>query len=134
MQQLTKKLLDKKGTTLAKVLFGVYSLSLLVITLMPTVVFKSKEGSWLSTINFRNGDKVVHAALFFIFTLLLFYSAYVSEKFRLILIPVLVGIGIEIAQFATGWGRTFDLFDILANTIGTFIAFFLIQKLTPPKP
>src|SRR5690606_29613539 len=121
-------------TTLAKVLFGVYSLALLVMTLTPTVVFKSNEGCWLSTINFKTGDKVLHAALFFTSTSLSLYSAYVSDIFSLILIPVLVGIGIEIAQFATGWGRTFDLFDILANTIGTFIAFFLIQKLTPPKP
>lgn len=129
MQKVIKALLDKKSSFLAKSVFVTYSLFLGFVTLIPTSLIKSNKEGWLTKINIENGDKVVHAALFFIFVFLLYFSGWTQKKFNLFLIPFLVGILIEILQHFMGWGRTFDLWDILANTTGIILACFLTQKL-----
>jgi glycopeptide antibiotics resistance protein len=133
MQKVTKALLDKKSSLLAKSVFVAYSLFLGFVTLVPTSMFKSEKKGWLSKINIENGDKVVHAALFFIFVFLLYYSGWTQKKSNLIMIPFLVGILIEILQHSMGMGRTFDIWDIMANTIGIIIAYLLTLKLTSPN-
>jgi glycopeptide antibiotics resistance protein len=129
MQKVTKTLLDKRSSSFAKILFVAYSFFLGIVTLIPTTMIQSGGESWLSKIKIENGDKVVHAALFFIFAFLLYYSGWTQKKLGLFLIPFLVGILIEFLQDYLGWGRTFDLWDILGNTIGILIAYVIINKL-----
>lgn len=127
MQKVTKALLDKKSSLLAKIIFVAYSIFIGVATLIPTSVLSSGKKSWLSNIEIENGDKVVHAALFFIFSFCFYYSGWAKSKLSLLLIPFLIGILIECLQALLGWGRTFDVWDILANCIGSLVAFWVIQ-------
>lgn len=96
-------------------------------------VIPSSGGGWISNLSFENGDKVVHFALFFIFTFLGFASGYFRKNIQVWLIPVLTGLIIEIIQHLSGWGRTFDGFDILANVLGTLTAYFLLIKYFSPS-
>ena len=127
MQKVTKALLDKKSSLLAKIIFVAYSIFIGVATLIPTSVLSSGKKSWLSNIEIENGDKVVHAALFFIFSFCFYYSGWAKSKLSLLLIPFIIGILIECLQALLGWGRTFDVWDILANSIGSLLAFWAIQ-------
>lgn len=126
MQQLIAKLQDKKNSTYSKVLFVGYTCLVLVATLMPTALIKSQGESWIQSLSFKNGDKVIHFTLFFIFTTLFFYAISFKNKFHYIWIPILFGILIEIGQQTMGMGRTFDFFDILANSLGVLLAYYLI--------
>lgn len=127
MQKVTKALLDKKSSLLAKIIFVAYSIFIGVATLIPTSVLSSGNKSWLSNIEIENGDKVVHTALFFIFSFCFYYSGWAKSKLSLLLIPFIIGILIECLQALLGWGRTFDVWDILANSIGSLLAFWVIQ-------
>ncbi len=128
MQQVIRKLRDNFGSSLSRILFGFYTLVLLAVTLLPTNVISSGGKSWISKISFENGDKVVHFALFFIFTFLGFASYYFKRNYQIWLFPILFGLMIEILQHFLGWGRTFDIWDITANVTGTFAAYFFLIK------
>lgn len=128
MPQVIKKLLDK-GSLISKILLGVYTILLFVATLLPVNVISSGEKGWISKISFENGDKVVHAALFFIFTFLFFYSNLFRSYRNLILVPLFIGVSIEILQPLLKGGRTFDWFDILANLFGIILAYLFIKKI-----
>ncbi len=91
-------------------------------------VIPSDGESWMSKISIENGDKAVHFVLFFIFTFLGFASQYFKKNYQILLIPILLGLFIEILQHFLGWGRTFDGWDLVANVLGTFTAYFLIRK------
>lgn len=129
MRQVIKRLPAKKGSLYSKLLFGVYTVFLLLATLMPMEVISSGGKGWISKISFDNGDKVVHATLFFIFTFLLFLSELIRNPRKLIGFSILIGLAIEILQHISGLGRTFDWFDVLANSIGVLFAYLLISKL-----
>lgn len=128
MQQLTRILLDKRGSKTFKALFCIYIPFLLTVTLLPgNVIAKESEGIF-EFFKFENADKVVHFGLFFIFALLLFLSAYTHKNSLIWIVPVIIGIIIEIIQHLMGMGRTFDLLDITANTAGAVLAYFVIRK------
>lgn len=130
MQQLIKKSQLRRGSTFTKLLLGLYTLFLFAVTLLPSDIVKA-ERDWLPEIFLKNGDKVVHFTLFFIFTYLLYQSAMVKSYVGLVLLPFFVGILIELLQYFTHQGRSFDLLDILANTIGILIMvlfLFFIKK------
>lgn len=71
---------------------------------------------------FRGVDKVVHFMMYSIFSLLFSWAMNTElNYFRLLLIiPVTIGWGIlmEIMQLNMHLGRSFDLYDILANSMG----------------
>jgi glycopeptide antibiotics resistance protein len=46
---------------------------------------------------------------------------------------IFIGIGIEIIQGMVIFNRTFDQLDILANGIGTFFGFVIIEKINLKK-
>lgn len=128
MRQATAKLRDKKGSFLLRILFGVYTLFLFTVTLLPTDVMSSDGKSWLAKLSFQNGDKIVHFALFFLYTFLWYVSGYAKKKYSIWLVPLFVGLFIEILQNFIGLGRTFDVWDITANSIGIFLAFLILSK------
>jgi len=117
--------LVKKEKRLYKIIFILYTLFLFTVTLMPLNVFDSGQGEWLPFLEFDNLDKVVHALLFFVFTGI-FYLALNPNKIYLFVIPVLTGLLIETLQHTLGLGRTFDPYDILANSLGTICMLALI--------
>jgi VanZ family protein len=78
---------------------------------------------------FEGADKVVHFMMYFIFSLLLCWAVKTELNYtRLFLtIPVTIGWGIfmEIMQFEMHLGRSFDIYDILANSTGVFVGVIL---------
>lgn len=85
-------------------------------------------------VNIPNLDKLVHAFFYFVFTILwfLFFKNQVKKKNQLKLLVVaalfsiVFGIGIEILQDKLTTTRSGDFFDVLANLMGTTIAFVLV--------
>lgn len=78
-----------------------------------------------------NKDKLVHFIFYFIFVFLWIKSKKNSTfNFTLIVLcsGLLLGVIIEVSQENFTKSRTFDWFDILANSIGAFASFFLTKK------
>ncbi len=104
-----------------------WSLIILFITLTP--------GEKLPEVGIFQVDKVVH---FFVFGLLMFLAAYGLERFfslrkqqlNVVRIAVMystgLGIMVEILQLFVP-NRSFSLADIVANTIGTGIGYFIFR-------
>lgn len=133
MQQHIKSLLEHKNSKYFRVGFYAYTVLLFIATLLPLDTIRSSGDSWLSFLAFKNSDKIVHFILFFTLTGLLFIAYQSLKKNRYFLIPFLTGILIEILQHTLGGGRTFDVWDITANTLGTLTACLIFPKLLNSK-
>lgn len=128
MQQHTKNLLEGKSATLFRILFYGYTVLLFFITLLPLKYFRGGGSGWLNFLAFDHSDKIIHFLMFFMMTGLLYASYRFMTKHWYFTIPVSTGIVIEILQHFTATGRTFDVVDIMANTLGTLGAYFLFTK------
>jgi hypothetical protein len=91
---------------------------------------------WLDQI--PNFDKVVHAGLFggltFLFCLPYFKSLFsyrqkINHFIRISLAAIVWGITVEFLQKYFVPGRSFDLTDWIADSIGVIIAFWLCKKI-----
>lgn len=109
-----------------RLLFIGYTLFLFTVTLLPGSIISSEGKGWLTKLSFGFADKLTHLLLFFGFTLLLSRTSFVKRKIFLFLIPVLIGLIIEVLQELSGWGRTFEWADVLANAAGALLAMILI--------
>jgi glycopeptide antibiotics resistance protein len=107
-----------------------WSLVILFLSLYP---FKVKEDSiqlWQHT------DKIVHFLMYALLTFFVLLNVkpknwLVKESFIVVLSCILYGIVIEVIQEAMKLGRSFDFFDILANSAGVFCAltgYFILKK------
>ena len=84
-------------------------------------------------------DKLIHLILFFVFVILWalainYKNEITSNKKVLLLISAIVyGIIIELIQSNTHYGRSYELGDVIANTIGSIVGVitigFLIKKM-----
>lgn len=92
------------------------------------------EASWLDLIYF---DKIVHAGIFggitLLFCLPFFKSHYsLQEKInffiRISLAAIVWGIAVEVIQKYFIVGRSFDLLDWAADSIGTYAGFLIAKK------
>lgn len=122
----TKRLLVNLNVKNYRRLFLFYTAFLYIVTLIPTDIIESDSVKWWHIIKFQNQDKIVHFLLFFCFTWL-WFKAYQPKLFFLFLFPFLTGVLIETLQFLMHEGRTFDLWDILANTIGIIAMIICIK-------
>ena len=86
--------------------------------------------------NFKYGDKVAHVVLFFLLTLAYLYDytklmnpkhTKVNKELALTVLASSIGLISECCQLAMGTGREFDTFDIVADVLGAFIAFFVMH-------
>lgn len=133
MQKIIKKLLTKKGSKTFKYLFCAYVPFLFFVTLMPGDIIKSETEGFFKFLKFENADKVVHFLLFFFFVLISFMSEYFRKSFLIWAVPIAAGILIEFIQEWMSMGRTFDWFDILSNSLGVFLAYYLVIKVFNPN-
>lgn len=127
MQQHIKTLLEHKNSKYFRVGLVAYTVLLFIATLSPLGYFQGDGSGWLSQFTFPHIDKVVHFLMFFFMAILL-YLSFRLNKILYFAIPTLTGILIEILQHTTNTGRTFDIWDIVANTIGALLAFLFIRK------
>ena len=109
-----------------------WSLLILSVCLMPGDNLPSS-----SLLNFIGLDKVVHTTLYFVLMILVgkglvtyFRSSYSRNKIFVIafLYCLILGVGIEFIQSVFVSGRSGDIFDILANIIGTSIGFVMLKS------
>lgn len=83
-----------------------------------------------SSLKIPNKDKIVHFVFYFVFVVLWYrYLATTdyTKKVRVIILLSAIGYGIliEICQGMFTVSRTADVFDVVANSFGAFIAFIL---------
>ncbi len=82
-------------------------------------------------------DKLVHLSLFFVLVFLLYLPFYkknypIKTKqlylFFMVMICIGYGVAVEFVQKYYIPNRSFDLFDIVADTIGCIIAYCVVRK------
>jgi VanZ family protein len=74
---------------------------------------------------FNYQDKLMHLTAYSILSTL--YQLSLPKRYLAITLAVLLGVLLEIAQSFTTY-RSFELLDIVANTLGVGLGFLLIQK------
>jgi VanZ family protein len=85
---------------------------------------------------FRGADKIIHMTMYFFFSMVFCWALKAEMNYTRLffIIPVTIGWGIlmEAMQLEMHRGRSFSLFDMLANSIGVFagvlIFVFLARK------
>jgi VanZ family protein len=92
------------------------------------------KSSDIPKVNIQNLDKVIHSGFHFVFTILWFL--YLKKKFtssnnfKLLTFTIIgsfvLGIAIELMQQYFTTTRSADVFDVLANLFGAFLAAFSI--------
>lgn len=74
---------------------------------------------------FAGADKIIHALMYAGLTLLICWMIYAERKqsmyYLIVLFSISWGIVMELCQSYMHLGRSFEYFDILGNSIGTFI-------------
>lgn len=96
------------------------------------------ESTSLPNFNFEYKDKIIHFTFYFVFVLLWYRSNLKLNKGvvylrNVFLLAILLGVLIEVMQKMFTKTRTFDWFDILANTIGAFSCFVFIRFFNQAK-
>ena len=86
---------------------------------------------------FPGADKVVHTCLYLGLTWLACWSMHSEVKhiwyFLIILFSIGWGTIMEIFQYLMHMGRSFDVYDILGNSIGTFIGVLIYILMAQQK-
>ena len=79
---------------------------------------------------FDHFDKVVHFTFLFVFFTLwyVFFSEVKFISFYLILLSFLYGFGLEFYQIYFVAGRSFDIWDGVADTLGGLCAYFVLRR------
>lgn len=133
MLQLTRTLRINQGNRISKAAFWGYTLFLFLVTLIPMSALDSGEGrfgEFFKEISFGGMDKFAHFFLFLFFTLLMYYSQMIQKKPLIFGAAVATGVVIEILQEIMGLGRTFELLDIAADSLGAIVGLTILNRLT----
>ena len=118
-----------KATLIPTLAWGFF---ILVLTLYPKAQSTTSLPLWIVRLQ---PDKWVHFILFFIWYGI-FYKFYwqfksvtaAIGKMDFYFLSLFTAVLIEILQKYMGWGRSADIFDILADMAGYFIAFVWFKK------
>ncbi len=108
-----------------------YALFLVVFYIISITVLSLININRLPDIGTNHDDKLYHASAYFVFVILSFNYLKKIEVKKAVLIAmvfsVFYGIIIEVLQHVLNTNRTFDILDIVANTIGVILGYFIIQ-------
>ncbi|WP_394760223.1 VanZ family protein [Flavobacterium sp.] len=84
---------------------------------------------------FENEDKIVHFTFYFGFVLLWYRylvfrnSNLLNNKITLVIISIVFGIAIEFAQKYFTTTRQADIWDVIANSIGSLVGIFVAANI-----
>ncbi len=111
-----------------KIILALYIVTVTALSLLPANSFRIPESGL-----FEHADKLVHMAMYSIFTFLIFFTwpdkfPKKGKQFIPLLYVFAWGTLMEILQGIGGYGRNFNYLDILANTAGFFPG-WLVWKL-----
>jgi VanZ family protein len=87
--------------------------------------------SSLPKISIKNIDKIIHFVFYFVFVFLWIKgmkSTSIYYFFIVVVLAIFLGIGIEFLQKYCTPKRTFDWYDIVANSLGAISSFFLVKN------
>lgn len=94
-------------------------------SLLPASTFKKFTFN-----SFFEIDKLIHFILYFVFVLLWSLIAEKAmsslQKFWLAVVSIAFGVAIELLQSAMALGRSYEINDIMANSVGCFIGILMI--------
>ena len=109
-----------------------WTMIIFILSILPGSTIKE---FW--TIDFFSMDKVAHMAVYFVLAVLVWksleYEGFLTINGKTILLGSSFGILMEIVQFLFFPYRYFDLFDIIANIIGSTAGVVAIYFLTYKK-
>jgi VanZ family protein len=111
-----------------------WAVAVLVLTLIPGNDVPT--WGWAEAIHF---DKLVHAGLFGIQTVLLGLALAAERKTRnpllvAAILSILYGAGIELLQEVMEQGRHADAFDLLSDTAGAVMGYVLLRRRSVARP
>lgn len=95
------------------------TLSILVIVLLP--------GSSLPNINFFGFDKLVHFSMFLVWAVAVGYNFPLAPKLTILIIGLGFSLFTELLQLVVE-DRSFDLFDMAADTVGVLVGIATTSK------
>ncbi|MDP5081786.1 MAG: VanZ family protein [Winogradskyella sp.] len=91
----------------------------------------------LPSLGYSFDDKIYHVAAYMILGLLwMLYFKFTEIKYSVLLVffgAVLLGYLLELLQYLLNANRTYDTFDLIANTIGAFIGTIVAVKINIDK-
>ena len=95
------------------------------------VIYSSLDTTPVVLISFENSDKLLHITAYF-GLMGWFLQIYHSRNMQLILACLFITMGVSL-EFLQGLGgvREFDIYDMLANASGVFIALLLVKTPFP---
>jgi VanZ family protein len=105
-----------------------------ILALLWTILifyFCLEEAPSVPKITFQYKDKVVHFIFYFVFVY--FWTKSLQNKrlnyvLIILFLAIIIGISIEFLQDNFTSNRTFDWYDILANSIGAIASFIYVKK------
>ena len=106
---------------------------LLMITILSLMDTSGIEPRSLVTIPYF--DKIVHFIMYFTLAFTLMFEYYLHHKYKItkgiqvLILPLIWGAIMEIAQFLLTNYRGAEWKDMLANTVGIIIAYFTVKLL-----
>lgn len=106
---------------LSKILFGVYTLIVLLLSLLPSFIFMHMP--YMPSFSFA--DKLAHFLMYCFYTLITGYMLGINKsKYGILSFPILYtvmfGVAMEFFQMLLrGAGRSSSFSDIIANVLGT---------------
>lgn len=106
----------------------VWAIVILVLCNIPLPEGTEKEGFF-----FKGFDKLAHVGFFFILTVLLFYGKISAQHsyhfrsltiFKMMLITLILGGGIELLQWKVFTSRSAEWWDFICDIVGTCMGIF----------
>lgn len=105
-----------------KILLAIWMIIVLVLSTMP-----SSAVSKASFLGIPNLDKIAHFVMYFIFALLA-SLAFKLTNWQIFFLVFCYGLLMECVQHYFLTNRYFEIFDIIANIIGTIVGIMLIRN------
>ena len=124
------KIMDRMNKSWIKILAIVWTTTMCLGSLLAANKLPS------AGIRILHLDKVIHFVMYFGFVVLWCLAAQHFTKKYLIsicIIGCILGVLMEVGQATTGLGRSFEWTDMISNSLGVVLGYFLITRLTISK-
>lgn len=110
-----------------------FALPLLIVYVVVITALSLVRLNNLPQINTGHDDKIFHALAYLVFVFIVFNylrKRAVNHALGIAMLSCFIyGIIIEVLQKVLTDHRTFDTFDILANSVGIILGYFIIRRL-----
>ncbi len=95
-------------------------------------IMSSNSVKSFSSFHFKGIDKIAHFTLYFVFAILWWHAlSYIYNKkviWLVLVISIAFGIAMELLQLFFFLDRSFEVSDIIANIIGSFVGVSILNR------